>query len=205
MLNLLMSAFFKKHSDFAVAGFLLLATSVLWLSTISTPYWWDSAGYIMIRANNIYQNGLLNWDLGKGELGLAHPVFFIVGLSAAWKIFGQSLLVSHLYYLIFALIAVFYTYKLGKLLSSDPKRGLMIGLFSSVLLLITPLFMSQLGIIYFEMPLTAFGFGLLLFAKKISQIRNLRIFDAFIQRGFGFCNRCPFSIHARKSDSKFKK
>ncbi len=136
---------------------LLVSILALWYQTINIPYWWDSAGYVITGTKNLVANGFWPLDIGAPGSGIAHPLFFMVVLGLFWRVLGETIFVSHLVNLIFTLIIFFYTYKLGQLLTEDKVKGSLIAFCSSICLLFTPLFLAQLGIIYLEIPATAFA------------------------------------------------
>jgi len=167
MLSILAGRFgrFLKHNKASVGllGGLFLVTVVLWWPTRMLPYWWDSAGYIMHAAQYYLGNNFSSFVLPAYDNNIslfAHPPLFPFLLALVWKFFGESLLVSHLFYLVFVFLAIFGVYLLGKEISKNLKDTLMahfVGLSSALLLLISPLFLAHVGIIYVEIPMTAFA------------------------------------------------
>ena len=146
---------------------LLIATLlVFWLPTIDTPYWWDSAGYVVHTARQFLETNFNPLVPSDEYTDFAHPPFFVTTLAASWKIFGESLFISHLVNFIFAFLALLYTYLLGKELIKDKITGSLIGFFAGILLLITPVFLAQLGIIYVEIPVAAFAVMTVYYAFK---------------------------------------
>ncbi len=140
---------------------LTLIVLIFWFPTRNIPYWWDSAGYVVHAAryyiNTNFTSLLLPSD--SGISAFARPPLFVFSLAIIWKIFGESLLTSHLFYLIFVLLAVFFTYLLGKKIANFENEftGHLVGFFAALFLLFTPVFLAQVGIIYPEIPVTAFA------------------------------------------------
>lgn len=145
----------KQNSKAAISDRLplILLFSILfafWWTTKDIPFWWDSAGYVTAGSNYLLQNNFPSLTLGETGRTIAHPPLMMFILAFSWKIFGQSLLVAHIVNLAFASILILFTYKLGSLLSGDKFTAILIGFFSSLLLLFTPLFYAQLGIVYLD-------------------------------------------------------
>lgn len=156
---------FPKHStDMVFLGILILVTVGFWIPTVTLPYWWDSAGFIMQQA---HQYALTNFSpLISSFSDFAHPPLLSIMIALFWRVFGESLAVSHIVYLPFVLLAVFSTYFLGKELFQDRIVGPILGFTTAVLLLFTPVFLAQVGIIYLEIPSTAFAVTSYLFFLK---------------------------------------
>ncbi len=144
---------FNLSHDFLFGSLLFVILFIFWLPTINLPYWWDSI-YLTQSAFNFLENGF--WPLVSNYGDFAHPPFLMVLFALIWKVFGESLLVSHLVILVFAFIALVYTYLLGKEVVRDEVMGRWVGFFSAFLLLVSPVFLGQLGIVYLEIPVTAF-------------------------------------------------
>jgi 4-amino-4-deoxy-L-arabinose transferase-like glycosyltransferase len=69
--------------------------------------------------------------------------------------------VTHCVGLVFAYLALVYTFLIGKWL-----KGFWTGFLSAVLLMMSPLFFAQSGILNFAMPLTAFMMMAIYYALK---------------------------------------
>ncbi|PIS34968.1 MAG: hypothetical protein COT36_04840 [Parcubacteria group bacterium CG08_land_8_20_14_0_20_38_56] len=140
---------------------ILVITAGFWLTTIHTPYWWDSAGYIIKSAKEYADINFSSLILPSETtmLSMARFPFFPLLLALVWKVFGESLLVSHLFYLTFVLLSVIFTYLLGKRIARTMKitPPEVVGFCPALLLLFTPVFLAQVGIIYTEIPITAFA------------------------------------------------
>lgn len=140
---------------------LIVAVIIFWLPTVSTPYWWDSAGFIVHADRYYLKTNFSSFFLPPDSTitTRAHPPLFPFLLALTWKFFGESLLLSHLFYLIFVFLTAIFAYLLGKEIanSEDDLMSCLIGLSSAFLLFFTPVFLAQVGIIYLEIPMTAFG------------------------------------------------
>jgi len=140
---------------------LCFVTLVLWFPTRNLPYWWDSAGYIVYGARYYINTNFSSIFLPSDSAisAFAHPPFFVFTLALFWKIFGESLLISHIYYLVFVLLAVIFTYLLGKTLANfgEEATSHLVGVGAALFLIFSPVFLAQVGIVYPEIPITAFG------------------------------------------------
>lgn len=182
----------KKKIDLIFIFLLVAVLLAFWLPTINIPYWWDSAGYVVHTARQFLETNFNPLVPRDEYTTFAHPPFFIATLAGLWKIFGESLLVSHLLNLIFAFLVLFYTYLLGKELIKDKILGNLIGFSSGILLLFTPVFLAQLGIIYVEIPAVAFAvmtvyytlkknlLGYLIAATLMVLTKEITVFIVFI-------------------------
>jgi len=161
-----------KKIDFILIGVIFLLTISFWLTTINTPYWWDSAGFVINAAKYYLDTNfsffILPDTAPNGVLlsAMAHPTLFHFLLGLTWKIFGESLFVSHTFYLSFIVLTVVFTYLLGKELVREETAGILIGFSSAIILLFTPLFFAQMGIIYTEIPAAAFSLMAVYFYVK---------------------------------------
>lgn len=155
-----------KKNDLFLIGVLFLVTLAVWLPTVNIPYWWDSAGFIMKTSQQFLQNNFTNFVPKAEYTTFAHPPFFMIFMAVFWKVFGESLLVSHIVSLIFTLLAVFFTYLVGTELTENKTLGRLIGFSSAILLIFSPVFLAQVGIIYVEIPSVAFALMAVYFAFK---------------------------------------
>ncbi|MFC1663752.1 ArnT family glycosyltransferase [Patescibacteria group bacterium] len=141
--------------------FLGLIVLVFWFPTRDTPYWWDSAGYVVHAARYYVNTNFSSIFLPSDSVitAFAHPPLFVFSLALVWKIFGESLLISHLFYLIFILLAVIFTYLLGKKVANFKNEitNNLIGFSAAILLFFSPVFLAQTGIVYPEIPIAAFS------------------------------------------------
>ena len=151
----------KKEVNILFIILLVGIVFVFWSSTMDTPYWWDSAGYIVHAARYYLETNFSSIFLPSDSAisDFAHPPFFVISLALVWKFFGESLLVSHLFYLPFIFLAIIFTYLLGKEIANfkDENINYLVGFSSALALLFSPVFLAQTGIIYPEIPITAFS------------------------------------------------
>lgn len=149
---------------------LVLVVLFFWWPTKNLPYWWDSAGFIIHGARYYLENNFSSLLLPSDSsiTAFAHPPLFVLGLALAWKILGESILVAHIYYLFFVLLAAIFAYFLAKeLMGVDSLFSSLAGLGAVLLLFFTPVFFAQIGIIYVEIPAAAFALiTVFLFLRK---------------------------------------
>ena len=99
----------KEHKSFFIVSAIFLIVKFFLLDTY---FFWDSMVIISRPATYLYENGLFSLPF-PAELGIA-PNFPQFYTALMWKIFGRTLLVSHLCYLPFVFILLFQTYNLCK-------------------------------------------------------------------------------------------
>lgn len=126
---------------------LLLALLLLALEwpAISQPVWGDGQAYVV-------PNGLLMLE-DPGRVFIddeVHPPFFFRMLAEAYRIFGTGPEVPHGLVLLFAFLALLYTWRLGETFFGSGS-----GAAASLLLLFSPLFFCQAGLVRLAVPLTA--------------------------------------------------
>lgn len=145
-----------KRFSFLLFPLLIIILFAFWWTTIKTPYWWDSAGFVILGAKIILKSNFMTLDPNLAG-AYPHTTLFLVLLALSWKIFGESLLVSHLLMLFFTVLLFVYMFRLAQLLTGSKWRGNLTAFLAGILLLFTPVFFAQLGIIYMEIPVTAFA------------------------------------------------
>ncbi len=156
-MNLIQSNAVKvKKIDLILFSLLLILLFLFWWPTRNLPFWWDSAGVVAIGSKILIRNNFKLIELGIPG-NYPHTILFVQIHALLWKVFGTSILVSHLLMLFFGALTLLYMYLLGKLLFKNKPAAGFIGFFSGVLLLFTPVFYAQLGIIYTEIPIAAFA------------------------------------------------
>ncbi len=126
-----------------------------WLQTISIPYWWDAVGMVIEPSRDFLKKGIDSFFISGGDRPRSFLVPVFLGLF--WKMFGETILVSRVFNLLFSFLALFYTYLLAAEMTEDKNAGRWTGIFASLLLLFTPVFQAQVGITLLEIPLMAFA------------------------------------------------
>jgi hypothetical protein len=140
---------FGVRPDLILLIILTVIVFLIWYPTIHLPYWWDSAGFVMQEAHANLASHL--WSFPDFS-SYAHPPLLVFILAVSWRIFGESLVVSHLVYLPFILGSIYGVYFLSVQVINDHVLGRAVGFCSSLLLLFTPIYTAQIGIIYLEIP-----------------------------------------------------
>lgn len=126
---------------------IVLIAFIFWFPTKTTPYWWDSAGYVVHTARYHKKEGFTSLLRPPNPpfSDFAHPPLFVFTLGLVWKSFGDSLLISHLFYLIFIFLALIFTYLLGATIANfqDAKLNSLVGFVAALFLLFSPVFFSS--------------------------------------------------------------
>ncbi|MEN9407149.1 MAG: hypothetical protein RLZZ455_365 [Candidatus Parcubacteria bacterium] len=151
--------------DFLLLTLLFASTLFFWFPTISLPYWWDSAGFVMQQAHSYLIHGFSVTRASYSDF--AHPPLLSMLLATTWYLFGEDVVISHIAYLPFVLFSVIGIYLLGREVVKDSIVGPVVGFATALLVLFTPTFLAQVGIVYMEIPATTFAvFGYLFFLKR---------------------------------------
>lgn len=137
---------------FRFAFYLVLVVTLRW-DSLQAPLIGDSISYIMPTVYRMEREGLELWPTARysGEAAYGHPFLVFHMLVLVHKLGLPPLVVSHGLILLFAAIALFATDRLACSLCG-PAGGLAAG----ILLLVTPTFIAQAGLVRLAMPLTAF-------------------------------------------------
>jgi len=114
---------------------------VLKSSVYNSPLYWDEYGS-MWRVYNV-----LDHKISK----IWKPPFLYLLVGLGYKIFGYSLILPRFLISIFGLLALYFTYLSGERLYNST-----IGLLSSLLLFLSPIFFAQCGLFHDVIPLTFF-------------------------------------------------
>jgi 4-amino-4-deoxy-L-arabinose transferase-like glycosyltransferase len=140
---------FLRNFDLVAVFILITYSLIVWWPTRLLPYHWDSAGYIINAAKDFTAK---NFSTLIPDVGLefAHPPLFTIGLAIIWKVFGESILVSHLTEFIFLPILLISTYFIGKRFLSSG-----ISLLAAILVGLTPVVVAEYGLIYIDLPVAA--------------------------------------------------
>ena len=143
---------------------ILLALLLLGLKwpALSLPIWGDGQAYVV-------PNGLLLLE-EPGRLFIpdeVHPPFYFRLLGEIYRLFGTGLGVSHGLIILFAWLALLYTWRLGETFFG---RGT--GVAASLLLLFCPLFFCQSGLVRLAIPLTALAVMTMTMLKKSLHLKT---------------------------------
>ncbi|MGO8998825.1 MAG: ArnT family glycosyltransferase [Polyangiaceae bacterium] len=134
--------------DAAAIGAFVVYSAVMWWPTRDLPYFWDSAGFIVVAARDMFRHGF--WPLVPTHEFYAHPPLFVALVAAAWRVFGESRVVAHAVVAPFLALAMSATYLLGV-----RAHGRLLGLAAASLFGATAVTLCELGQIYFDLPVAA--------------------------------------------------
>jgi hypothetical protein len=131
---------------------LLLIVAAAKLPTLSTPYFWDEIGWIG-RAHRLSAAPL--WHalpgIGSAEFGSRPPGLYLP-VAALFKVVEPSIPLAHAIIVGFALLGVYFTYRLGELL-----YGATAGIIAALLLFCNAIYFAQAGMFHPDLPVAACG------------------------------------------------
>jgi len=144
----------------------LLALAVLVLATklptLATPYHWDELMWIGL-AHRLAELPL--WQALPGchppALFAGRPPGLYLPMAAAFKLTGPSLALSHLAIAGFAVLGVWFTYRLGTLL-----YGATAGACAALFVFFNPMYFAQAGMFLADLPVTACGVATVYWALR---------------------------------------
>jgi hypothetical protein len=151
----------NKHG---IAVFLLFLTAVLLSKsvTLNTPYYWDEMGWAR-KAHWLSQQSLISSFPGfhSPTAFWGHPAGLFFTLAVLFKLFGESIWLSHLLIAGFSFIGVYFTYLLAAFL-----YGRLVGILSAAFLFTSSLYFAQSGMYLGDIPVTALGVASIYFALR---------------------------------------
>lgn len=74
----------------------ILLTLFIGFVALHTGIFWDNTTFVSAMGNFLYENGIMAWGNIPAATDPGHPPFIATLMTASWKLFGRSLLVSHL-------------------------------------------------------------------------------------------------------------
>lgn len=135
----------RPFFSFALFFFLFVLLLIVKSNILRAPYYWDVLGYVNRAASSFYKTGQIASLTGM----TGHPPLFFIALASLWKLFGNSLLVSHVFILFLGASSLFFLFKLANKLYG-PREAVA----ATLLLLSNQLFFAQVGTIYLSTPVT---------------------------------------------------
>src|SRR5207248_5441649 len=81
-------SFWLSYPGIFLISFLLLLCAHI--SLLGLPYFWDEAGYYIPAARDLLAGSLIPFSTPSN----AHPPLVMACLALAWKVFGQSVIVT---------------------------------------------------------------------------------------------------------------
>jgi 4-amino-4-deoxy-L-arabinose transferase-like glycosyltransferase len=124
------------------------------LPSLAVPFWWDEAGAYIPPAVAVAENGLWTALPGMHARGFleGHPPVLYIVHGALYEVFGRWIWPHRIGQLGFALLGLWFTYRLGRLL-----WGHWIGVSAAILLAMTPMYFAQSLMVLGDLPVTALG------------------------------------------------
>ncbi|MEM6698771.1 MAG: glycosyltransferase family 39 protein, partial [Bacteroidota bacterium] len=114
----------------------ILAVLAYWL-TKDHVFFWDTIQLGSKHAHFYYGNNFQNFLLPE-HIDSGHPPFFGMYLAILWKLFGQTLAVSHFAILPFTLLSIYALNEIGNYFLGKKK-----GIWLVILMLVDPTFAAQ--------------------------------------------------------------
>lgn len=150
--------------EYLILLFFLVVVLAVKSPTLSAPAYWDEIEYSVPLARLILNN---NFNPFIGE-AMIHPPLLYEILAANLYLFGTSYVAMRAAIAVFAFLAVFFTYLLGREIYNKK-----VGIIAALLLLFTPLFFAQGGLLLDGVPAAALAIMSFYFLYKKSNIAYL--------------------------------
>jgi hypothetical protein len=148
------------YADRAAVAVAVAASFALWWPTRALPYHWDSATFVVDAARDLLFSHFR--PLVAAHSDFAHPPLFVAALALAWKLFGDSRLVSHALVLPALPAAMIATYRLGARLCDRVVGGCAAALFASIAVV-----QAEYGQVYMDLPAAALlAWGLVAWVER---------------------------------------
>jgi 4-amino-4-deoxy-L-arabinose transferase-like glycosyltransferase len=107
------------------------------------PYFWDEAGYYIPAARDLFSGSLIPYSTPSN----AHPPLVMAWLALAWKIFGQSQIVTRLAMLLLAAFSLLGFFRLARTVANST-----VATCSTLLVAIYPVFFAQSSLAQVDLP-----------------------------------------------------
>jgi hypothetical protein len=146
----------KQYSNYetlaAIALFIIVAIAKA--NTINMPYYWDELGAYISPTHWLANGSLLKSLPGfhPPHMFFGHPFASYLTLATLFKIFGESIFVSHVFILLVSYFGILYTYLLGKYLQNRS-----VGIIAALLLFCSPLYFAQSGMVNGDVMIFTLG------------------------------------------------
>jgi 4-amino-4-deoxy-L-arabinose transferase-like glycosyltransferase len=128
-----------------VGLFVLFAVVLIALHAplLRLPYFWDEAGYYIPAARDLFSGSLIPYSTPSN----AHPPLVMAWLALAWKIFGQSQIVTRCAMLLLAAFSLLGFFRLARTVSNSTVAAC-----STLLVGIYPVFFAQSSLAQVDLP-----------------------------------------------------
>lgn len=155
--------------DTVVFLFLLVVVFISKFGVLNTPYYWDEMGWVR-SAHWLSEVNLLRAIPGLHPPAAfwGHPPALYLSLASLFKLFGDSIWLSHLLIICFSFLGVYFTYLLGSFL-----YGLTAGIFSALFLFFSGIYFAQSGMFLGDIPVATLGVMSVYFALRKKYIPYL--------------------------------
>lgn len=107
------------------------------------PYFWDEAGYYIPAARDLFSGSLIPYSTPSN----AHPPLVMAWLALAWKVFGQSRIVTRSAMLLLAAFSLLGFFRLARTLANSTVAAC-----STFLVAIYPVFFAQSSLAQVDLP-----------------------------------------------------
>lgn len=122
------------------------------------PYFWDEAGYYIPAALDFYRHAQL---IPHDTVPSGHTPLLMIYIAAAWHLFGFQRWVTRAAMILVAAGAVAATFELGR-----RAAGRDAGVWSALLLALSPLFFAQSSLVYLDLAAALFTTLVVLFVLE---------------------------------------
>jgi hypothetical protein len=125
--------------------FVLFAVALIALHAplLRLPYFWDEAGYYIPAARDLFSGSLIPYSTPSN----AHPPLVMAWLALAWKILGQSQIVTRIAMLLLAAFSLLGFFRLARTVSNSTVAAC-----STLLVAIYPVFFAQSSLAQVDLP-----------------------------------------------------
>src|SRR3954451_25280836 len=130
----------KTAGLFGIFAVLLIASHA---PLLRLPYFWDEAGYYIPAARDLFSGSLIPYSTPSN----AHPPLVMAWLALAWKIFGQSQIVTRCAMLLLAAFSLLGFFRLARTVSNSTVAAC-----STLLVGIYPVFFAQSSLAQVDLP-----------------------------------------------------
>ena len=129
-------------------------TFIIAIIGFNTGIFWDNTTFVSAMGNVLYENGIFAWGSIPASSDPGHPPFIATLLSAAWNIFGKSLLISHIVIIPFVLGLLWQIWNTCDYFIDNNKEKILAFLLVSA----DATLLSQMTLVTTEIPLLFFFF-----------------------------------------------
>src|SRR5256714_15505564 len=141
------------------------ALSLLHLTLVNLPYYWDEAGYFIPAARDIYADGSF---IPHSTLSNAHPPLVMAYLALAWKLFGFRIAVARTAMLLVSALALTGVFRLAERVANARVAAAAV-----VCTSLYPVFFAQSSLAHLDMMVAALTvWGLVLYLPRTESGRR---------------------------------